>query len=44
MTYTDIDEVITSCGADYALCDDDFQLVADSMGIDFDEASAFYYG
>ena len=40
MTYTDIDEVTSS----YDLTEDDFQLVADSMGIDFDEVSAFYYG
>ena len=40
MTYTDIDEVTSS----YDSTEDDFQLVADSMWMDFDEVSAFYYG
>lgn len=38
-TDADIDEVVTS----YSLTDDDLELVAESMWIDFDEVSAFYY-
>jgi len=30
--------------ASYSLTDDDLMEVADSMWIDFDEVSAFYYG
>ena len=30
--------------ASYSLTDDDLMEVADSLGMDFDEVSAFYYG
>ena len=30
--------------ASYSLTDDDLEMIADSMWIDFDEVSAFYYG
>ena len=39
-TDADIDEVVASC----SLTDDDLELVAESMWMDFDEVSAFYYG
>ena len=39
-TDADIDEAVASC----SLTDDDLGLVAESMWIDFDEISAFYYG
>ena len=38
-TDADIDEAVAS----YSLTDDDLELVADSLGVDFDEVSAFYY-
>lgn len=30
--------------ASYSLTDDDLEMIADSMWMDFDEVSAFYYG
>lgn len=30
--------------ASYSLTDDDLEMIADSLGMDFDEVSAFYYG
>ena len=39
-TDADIDEVTSG----YVFTDDDIQFVADSLGMDFDEVSAFYYG